>query len=243
MRAFSNRSAELWALLSRTDAPSAGLAIFIHGFRGNYLTTWGELPELLAQHSDAQPPFDAWDYLFLGYDTRDVKSYLDIAARIAGDWSSASQGRVPYTHQYSRLALFGHSLGTLGIRQLLCAWSAQPAGMLAAIRSVTLFGTPLNGSPLARFAFGYDIADALKPKNPQLRMLKTWCTSAYGKDPWPNVRVVLGQDDAVVGQEFVELIQWDGDSAAQQLPLDHSSLVKPGSWNCSLVDNLKIGLA
>ena len=237
MRNMHNRERERFALLSSTERPNTKLAVFVHGFRGNYLSTWGALPDLLRQHADAHadPETREWDFAFVGYDTRNVSTYLDIAARIFTEWAKAEEGLGPYARRYTTLALFGHSLGTLGIRQALCAWSEQPPGLRRALHSVTLFGTPLNGSLWARFAFGYPIGEALRQNNPQLRMLRAWCDSAYGRDPWCAVHLVLGQDDRVVGARYAQLIQWQGDMQTSTTAVDHSALVKPAAWNASMV--------
>lgn len=230
MRDFINRSKEQFAFLHTAGQPRVKLAIFVHGFRGGYLTTWGSLPDLLRQHADAQAPFSQWDYLFIGYDTKRVATYLDISKLICTHWDCAAQGLMPFQGRYDQLALFGHSLGTLGIRQTLCASSEHPTGLRAALRNVTLFGTPLNGSPWAALALGYEIRRALEPGNSQLRMLKTWAASAHSAHPWPPVHVVLGLDDQVVGSRYAELIQWPGDAAVDLTNLDHGDLVKPGAW-------------
>jgi hypothetical protein len=232
MRDLLNRSNERWALLTASQ-DNTSLAIFVHGFRGSYLTTWGLLPGMLRTNADADPIFASWDYLFIGYDTRKVDTYLDISRLLLSHWRLASIGNTPFPRAYARIALFGHSLGTLGIRQMLCAWSEHDANMLDAIHSVTLFGTPLNGSPLAMLAFGYPIRQALKPRNAQLRMLKTWVKSAHLVRPWPRVFVVLGQDDRVVGDDYVELVEWTGDAPVDVTTLDHGDLVKPLKWTGS----------
>lgn len=240
-----NRNDEAWAFSRRTDRVNQNLALFIHGFNGNYLTTWGTLPDLFEKQADNDKDFADWDFLFLGYNTRAVQTYLDIAKLISTEWNKAETGQRPYDHRYTKLALFGHSLGTLGIRQLLCAWSEQPTNMAGCIHSVTLFGTPLNGS---RWATGLgwtggDIGDALKPKNPQLRMLKSWAGSAYMRQPWPPIRLILGLDDKVVGHEYDELIQWVGDQKPSiTTNFDHSTLVKPSKWQSAVVDYIGQGL-
>jgi hypothetical protein len=234
MRDLVNRSKEQWALLHTAGKPRNKLAIFVHGFRGGYLTTWGRLPDLLQQHADAQKPFSEWDYLFVGYDTRKIATYLDISRLLCTHWNNAASGTLPFEGPYQQVALFGHSLGTLGIRQMLCAWSEHPKGLLPAIRSVTLFGTPLNGSPWAVLALGYEVRRALEPANPQLRMLRSWAQMAHDAVPqWPPVHIVLGLDDQVVGNRFAELMQWPGDAAADLTNLDHGDLVKPDTWATS----------
>jgi pimeloyl-ACP methyl ester carboxylesterase len=244
VRELLNRTKEQWALIRRDGAaPNQRLAIFVHGFRGNYLLTWGKIPELLEERADSDAALAAWDFLFLGYSTRDVATYLDIAALISTAWRRAAAGEAPHHAPYTRLALFGHSLGTLGIRQALCAAPGQ-GGLLEALYSVTLFGTPLNGSPLGLLgSLLYPVAKALEPENSQLRMLKVWSEGSFELRPWPKVRVVLGQGDWVVGQQFAELVQWPGDQAPDQTVLDHSDLVKPDAWqNCSVFDYVRSGL-
>lgn len=244
MREQRNRVKEQWALYRRSDVPNRKLAIFVHGFRGNYLRTWGALPDYLANSSDSAP-FDDWDYVFLGYDTGSVQAYLDIASLICGAWRNAAAGAPPYGQQYDRFALFGHSLGTLGIRQALCASATHGAPLLSSLHSVTLFGSPLNGSRLASWgSFVYPIADALKPENPQLRMLKVWSEGSFAHHPWPKVRVVVGQGDWVVGHSLKELVQWPGDLQPEETVLDHSSLAKPDDCaNSAVMDYLKRALA
>lgn len=245
MRELLSRTNERWALIRRSDQPpNTKLAIFVHGFRGNYLATWGRIPELLQNRADDDPDLRAWDYLFVGYATRDICTYLDIAALICTAWRRAEAGEAPHRARYTKLSLFGHSLGTLGIRQVLCATATHDGQLLKALHSVTLFGTPLNGSPLARVGSLFStIASALEPENPQLRMLKVWSEGSYSLHPWPKVRVVLGQGDWVVGQHFNELVAWPGDSVPDQTVLDHSDLVKPDAWeNCSVMDYLRSAL-
>jgi hypothetical protein len=74
MREFQPRAKEKWALLRRSDAANTGLAMFVHGFRGNYLRTWGALSDFLEQRADADPVLAGWDYVFVGYDTGEVKT-------------------------------------------------------------------------------------------------------------------------------------------------------------------------
>ena len=245
MREFHPRASERWALLRRTDAANTRLAMFVHGFRGNYLGTWGALAEFLEKRADSDATLREWDYIFLGYNTGDVKTYLDISALICTGWRKASAGEEPYCQRYDSLALFGHSLGTLGIRQALCANSIHGGDLLRKVHSVTLFGSPLNGSKLGGLGTLFSpVAQALKPENPQLRMLKVWSEGSFKLLPWPGVRVVQGQGDWVVGQEFAELVQWPGDVyPVDQTVQDHINMVKPEDWeNCSVMGYLRSGL-
>jgi Putative serine esterase (DUF676) len=211
MRKLEDREAEHFALIWRADKPLEKLAIFVHGFRGNYWTTWGQLGHLLNTEADSKPVYEDWDYLFLGYETSDVVTYLDIAELIWSQWRKAERGDPPYKHAYKKLALIGHSLGTLGIRQALCAHTRQPDNLLTALHGITYFGSPINGSPWAKIARRFwKIGLALQAGSPQLRMLKAWSADIHGYAPWPNVRIVTGLDDKVVGYTAGELIDWTG---------------------------------
>jgi pimeloyl-ACP methyl ester carboxylesterase len=235
---------DLTLLRKKSGGDGRSLAIFVHGFLGNHLTTWGSLPSMLQQNAESDPVLAAWDFLFLGYSTRKVRSYLDIARVIATQWEKAASGKPPFAGRYTRFALFGHSLGTLGVRQLLCAGVMQPAQMLSALHSVTLFGTPLNGSPLAKYAgwAGGPISEALEPGNAQLRMLRSWNESVHPFLKWKGVRVVLGMDDQVVGNKYADLVDFAGDlKPAFLLKFDHADLVKPRNWATSTIRDEIVG--
>jgi hypothetical protein len=236
----TNRPDEHFGLIQRTDQQLTNLAIFVHGFRGHYWSTWGQLGQLLETEADTRTPFQEWDYLFLGYDTSRIATYLDVAQLIWSHWTQAANGDPPYDHAYSKLALIAHSLGTLGVRQALCAHTQQPKGMLSALHGVVYFGSPLNGSPWAKVARRlYKIGKALEAGNPQLRMLKGWTTDVHVYAPWPRVQLVTGLDDAVVGYTLAEFINWAGDAPAALTGTDHSGLVKPNGWNTRVVDYIK----
>lgn len=240
-----DRQAEHWTLLRKSNGgPQRSLAIFIHGFWGDHLTTWGRLPEMLRDNAQSEAALRDWDFLFIGYRTCSMHSYLDIARLIATQWTNAAQGFPPFGVPYVRFALFGHSLGTLGIRQLLCAKTIHPNDMLSALHGVTLFGTPLNGSPLAWIAkvTGCDIVGALKPGNPQLRMLRSWNETVHPHFQWSKVKLVLGTEDKVVGSKYADLIEFSGDERpASVLNFDHKSLVKPKNWQSSSIRDQIVG--
>lgn len=232
-REFSNRPDEHLGLIFKADPSNSQLAIFIHGFLGNYLTTWGKLPKFLREKSDTHTILKAWDFLFLGYSTRHVETYLDISNIIQTQCNSAFEGLDPYRSKYLRISLLGHSLGTLGIRQFLCNISPDTAGKL---KSVTLFGSPLDGSWLAIRNPFIKILAALTPQNPQMRMLKGWTTFSYAKQPWPKPEVIVGSKDRIVGNKAAQFVDWAGDNEEKiHSPFGHTALVKPTSWDNSSV--------
>lgn len=232
---YTDRPSENFAYFYNPHRANEHLAIFIHGFRGGYVTTWGQLSNLLRDHAASDEFFRTRDYFFLGYSSFQIDSYLDIARRISTEWHRALQGEKPFVRTYQHFALFGHSLGTLGIRQLLAACSLHPEHGFTSLEKVCLFGSPINGSALARVAYGYRIRHALIPGNPQIRMLKTWSSCAYKSHPWPRARLVLGQGDMVVGDDNQDLVDWAGDGNTTETTLDHGKLVKPPEWKESVV--------
>jgi pimeloyl-ACP methyl ester carboxylesterase len=243
-REFFDRQKELWAYVRRSDKSNTKLVIFVHGFWGSYLSTWGELANFLTQHADADEKLANWDYLFIGYETYSINTYMAIADLVGSQWKKASTGQPPFDNNtYAELAIFAHSLGTLGVRQLLCAASMQPKGMAAALKRAVLFGSPLNGSPLAGMGgllsiadffrgkpaavlrSGFRIARALKEGNPELEMLYVWSKTMrlHGKSAFGPTKVILGTDDHVVGTGG--LADWDDDDKTMT-SMDHSGMVK-----------------
>jgi hypothetical protein len=180
----------------------------------------------------------------LGYETYSISSFLEIAKIVGSQWERASTRQSPFDqNNYSQLALFGHSLGTLGLRQLLCAMSEQPVGMLAALKATVLFGSPLNGGsitglaslaplgdlflgkPAALLPGAYKITDALEPDSHALKMLHAWNETIrkFGKGKFGPSKVILGADDHVVGTGG--LAAWTGDQETMT-GMAHSEMVK-----------------
>jgi pimeloyl-ACP methyl ester carboxylesterase len=232
-RNIQNRLKEKWAYIPAADSRNRKLAVFVHGYGGNYLDTWGNLPQLLTEHADIKEPFTSWDYMFCGYSTVDVHTYLDISVLIATQLRRALGGVEPYVAKYDTFALVGHSLGTLGIRQFLCDWKSHPAGILRRLKSVTLFASPIAGSFLAHFGIGA-IADSLKPAGPQLQMLRRWTSCAHSREPWPEVKTVVGVGDRVVGQTASFFVDWTNDNQVPDyIAVGHIEMVKVNDWKKS----------
>src|SRR5260221_9372558 len=118
MRQFADNPLERWAYIYRDEKPNANLAIFVHGFYGGYLSTWGRLPDLLYREGDAIEGLRDFDYLFIGYKTRSVSDYKDLSLLVRTYRDLADRGRPPFRRRYRFYALFGHSLGTLAVRQV-----------------------------------------------------------------------------------------------------------------------------
>lgn len=244
-RILHNRSAERWGLLKRTQSENDRLAIFVHGYDGTYLGTWGSLPKLLQEKADQDQVLKDWDFLFMGYDHRTLFTFVDIADRIRQEWEGAENDLRSVGRKYQKFALVGQSLGTLGIRQLLCAPSLQPSDMFKKLHSVTLFGSPISGSVLAWLS-PWSIGQSLRPFSPAIMMLHEWVRSsyehnaAYQHDQWPPIKLVHGQADLVVRSPSRRMIQWAGDDVRHiEAASGHIDMTKPQSWDSTVVNLIR----
>ncbi len=257
MRELLDRSRNQWGFIRRSDERNVRLAIFVHGFRGSYFGTWGNLPTCLREQSDRDARLTTWDYLFLGYDCATIGNLVRIAELIASQCKMAANGDAPFDTPYEQFALFGHSLGTLGIRQLLCATSLLPDGLHDKLRGVALFGSPLNGSSLAPGGkllglldilkgpvaainaispSGFQIKDSLRTDGAQMQMLRVWNNSMRRQINLPVARTYQGLGDWVVGPGLVG-DNWEGDDKIL-CNLDHKALSKiddPTEWRNSFL--------
>lgn len=213
------------------------LAIFVHGYRGTHLGTWGKVPKALK--AEASKPFSEWDYLFVGFNTDKLESYADIADLLRTEITQAAKGASFSPVKYQKFCLIGHSLGTLGIRQLICDHTKHSGQLPSMIHSVLLFGGPTNGSWLAkvgRVIFDDTISGWLEPGCGQLAMLHRW-TGTYHDlhKPWPRVEPVYGTEDMVVGSKYRSLIDWPGDQPESLINAGHASMKEPTDWDVKQV--------
>lgn len=247
-RLFNDHSREKWALVHANGRRNSNLAIFVHGFMGQYLGTWGLLPDLLRNHADGDPIFKGWDFLFLGYQTfglAGVKNYLDIAQLIATQWTTALAGKgnfAAYGVSYNQIALVGHSLGTLGVRQLLAdpTTRANP-DPIKTVMKIGFYGSPIAGSYLARLGSLFaPIGYALRPGCNEMQMLYNQVKSAHTLHPWPTISLLMSPADMVVGSAMAGFIVWPGDSNPPKTTvLGHLAMCKPDTWKSGPINYLR----
>jgi pimeloyl-ACP methyl ester carboxylesterase len=116
--------------------------VFIHGFGGKAVKTWGNFPEMLA----ADTRLDGWDIFNLGYNTglapdilRKIWSAdpnLDELARFLSTQAGAST-----LGSYEALVLVAHSMGGLIAQRALL----DDRSLERRVRHLFLFGTPSGG--------------------------------------------------------------------------------------------------
>ncbi len=110
--------------------PNGKLLVFVHGFGGNALTTWGLLPVLLSIRKEVK----GYDIVFFGYESLKLNAYecaehlqkclddllskkKEVAHESIRNHDPAYVGSVPRT--YREMVLVGHSLGACVIRRAM----------------------------------------------------------------------------------------------------------------------------
>jgi pimeloyl-ACP methyl ester carboxylesterase len=201
------------------------IAIFVHGFTGDYLKTWGKLPELL----QADPSLYEYDFLFWGYPSRLFRKNEDV-----GTTGKHLKTEIDYLSKpYNKIVLIGHSMGGLVIRSYIVQALIDGKGKdLKHIADVMLFGVPNEGDLKAQFVPQWvndQIADLGIASKFITEVRKYWIqrvTAAPHNDDFyqkiPTV-AIAGYQDQFVSQQNVESFFHD----TAMTDGDHRSMVKP----------------
>src|SRR5688572_1981733 len=100
--------------------------VFVHGFRGKALSSWGDTPDIMAD----DPRFEATDLFYFGYDSRgrQIPGYAhDLRVLLKGiaAWDENLLGRsVAFKNRnastsYDPILVVGHSLGAVVARRAI----------------------------------------------------------------------------------------------------------------------------
>jgi tetratricopeptide (TPR) repeat protein len=204
---------------------NTSIAIFVHGFRGEYVATWGKLPELLQK----DPDLDSYDFLFWGYPSKLFSAGEKIGTM--GQHLKIEIDLLPKT--YNRIILIGYSMGGLVIRSYIVQALLDGKGNdLKSIVDVVLFGTPNEGlssvEAIPRIV-NDQIADLGLASELIVTLRKYWVqrvTSAQRNDEYnrqiPTI-AVAGYNDNFVPKDSVN--SFFRDTAITDG--DHTSMVKP----------------
>ena len=132
--------------------------IFIHGFKGGMLDTWGDTLAYLRKDK----AFDHWDFIALGYNTNLIPGILK------GLWTAAPpinvigqnlKGQIEslLAQGYKSVSICAHSMGGLATQSAVLQLDDQT---LSKLHAVIMFGTPSGGLVKARL--GRFINDQVK---------------------------------------------------------------------------------
>ncbi|WP_319523281.1 alpha/beta hydrolase [uncultured Desulfosarcina sp.] len=209
---------------------SETLAVFVHGFRGSHLRTWGNFAEYLNKEDCLKKV----DFLFWGYPTRLFKKDEKIGS--IGEHFKTEFDYLP-KDKYKSMVLIAHSMGGLVVRSFIIQSLIDGKGEeLSKIQHIILFGVPNDGSHIAdRFPKDLNVQiDDLKTASRFITDLrKNWIDRVYyitKNDKYHRqipVTTVVGFDDQIVTEEsaksfFPNTEKTDG---------DHFTMVKPNNKN------------
>ncbi len=224
------------------------LAVFVHGFTGNYLSTWGKLPDLLLN----DPRLLHYDFLFWGYSSSlffpkenffidNIKQFFtQILSRHKTNQrveitAQGLQTELKYLSEYKNITLIGHSLGGLIIRsyiiQNLKENTKESTDRINRINNIILFGTPNEGLDIAnnKFLGGFNnqIAD-IGSYNEFINSLREeWVERVFKNDNITfKTLMVAGEDDNFV--PFEQVTKYFRDSR-ELTNGNHSTIAQPQS--------------
>lgn len=217
-------------------------AVFVHGIFGGD-RTWGRTLELLRTDGFVDRHVDLYEYRYsTPYARMSVGRKIPSLAEVGDDLAREINDTSPMA-EAPRLVLVGHSQGGLVIQHLLARALREGRGReLERVKGVVLFATPNAGSVLL---LGWRrLLAALGWRHPQEQGLRPFDESAaenqrlvlerivYAAGSGPNMCPIrfdafAGLEDRVVSKESARGIFRN----FEQLPGDHSSIVKADSAN------------
>lgn len=179
--------------------------IFVHGLGGSH-KTWGRFGELLK--SDPSVDWDSFHFTYpsakLGLRLLPTQSHYQPIEVLAQALKSQIDNRLEH---YEEIALVGHSLGGLVIRQYLL--NEKIAGRPTKVNKIILYATPSSGASLAEIGrllsfFGENgHTRQLCKRSDFLNILsRNWASSGIESDL--DITIIVGGDDRIVSRESVE---------------------------------------
>ena len=224
---------------SHTMGPSSKAVLFIHGFTGQGIETWGEFPNRFRNHADLV----GFDFFFWKYPSKLNFNPIQIVREgVVGSGDPGieligqSMSTVLETHfqDYARLMLVAHSMGGLVVQSFVINEIKHNASQhLDRIVEIVLYATPSGGLASARRVgfFKRQIQDMANEGHFIRNLRAEWQQHVESRRADENkpshfrLTLVAGQRDRFVPEE----------SSLEPFPLDehevvlgnHIQLVKP----------------
>jgi pimeloyl-ACP methyl ester carboxylesterase len=240
------------AIWSREHARNA--VLFVHGFRGDALRTWGNFPDLLIE----EPSSRTFDFVFYGYDAfsselnacavdfaKFLKTLILNPAEISNT-TVPSQAARRADHKYTTIYLVGHSLGAVVMRlallqlreviksdlnrvRMILFAPAHCGAYLAKLLSETLSPIPILNLAGSLLRFSSPLIDQLMPGSDELKDLKSQTTASIATDG--EAAYLVAKKVAIARKErIVKNLRFCADPTFEE-PIDahHVSICKPKS--------------
>lgn len=242
-RRFSKRTRKTMVTPLRVDDNEVAI-VFVHGFSGNALKTWGDFPKYLS----AEQGLLGWDIFSYEYATslfrfetpRLWSADPDIERLALGLKTAAA---LPPLNQYKSLAFIGHSMGGLVVQEALLEVPSLAFEKQLAQRTshVILFGTPSGGLEKASFgSFKPQVKDmGMGPTGFVQRVRSRWDTYFKTRpedmdDNHPFTFLVAAGDQDEFVPATSSLYPFH-ERYRRVIPGDHLSIVKPSEASHSAV--------
>jgi len=202
--------------------PRPNLLVFVHGFTGSILSTWGRFPELLAE----DPDWEDWDLSFFGYRTGVARRFTHVGtANVVGELARSLELE---SSTVQSIGLVGHSMGGLllvdSLRFLESEKTVRASALRDRLRFLLTYGTPFRGDESPWYHpkrwLGYlgftEVATFYRASGDRQNLI-AWLKGRFSRD-----NIVLSAD---AGQAFVlfKAVYGSGDRVAA--PLDSESFI------------------
>jgi uncharacterized alpha/beta hydrolase family protein len=234
------------ALFKNKFKKNKNLVVFVHGFTGNYLSTWGDLPDLLTR----DPRLQHHDFLFWGYSSNFIipqedfikDNIIQLFTQFLSKHKTNQQIEVvaqglqtelKYLDEYDNVTLIGHSLGGLVIRsyiiQNLKQGKKENLERINKIDQIILFGTPNEGLDVANNELLGNINNQIHDMGSYNEFINTlredWIELVFkNKDLDLSTLMVAGEDDYFV--PFEQVTKYFRDSR-ELTKGNHYTMIKP----------------
>jgi alpha/beta hydrolase fold len=175
----------------RSDGNKVAI-VFVHGFTGDVVKTWGEIPHLLHQ----QPELAGWDLAGFGYESG---CRFDIVNLWSADAGLEEISTMLYTDldspRYERIALVAHSMGGLIVQRALVKYPK----LRTRVSQVILFGTPSRGLVKATLvSWLKQQTQNMSASGPFVASLREEWTKLDAERQLPPLLAVAGESDQFV---------------------------------------------
>lgn len=143
--------------------------IFVHGFGGRAVATWGDLADMAMEH----PSFTAMDLIFLGYESRSRTAAYNVgvlyqalsafAERPTEILKAVGGPERAQEFSYERIVLIGHSLGGALVRDVAMCAKLQECAWAERLQLALFAPAHLGANILKLLAMGFGFLKWLPP--------------------------------------------------------------------------------